>query len=114
MMSGVPTSPEEEVHFQTPLQVWISCYTQNPWQPQWHLNPTSPLPTSKRGLKGMQVPIPIFKNERYYNTFIRHSQGNCQGTRLEQSYGSQLSHQDLMNMAATTLSGPTRLSILSP
>ena len=31
---------------------------QDPWQPQWHLNPTSPLPTSKRGLKGMQVHTP--------------------------------------------------------
>ena len=31
---------------------------QDPWQPQWHLNPTSPLPTSKRGSKGMQVPTP--------------------------------------------------------
>ena len=31
---------------------------QDPWQPQRYLNPTSPLPTSKRGLKGMPVPIP--------------------------------------------------------
>ena len=31
---------------------------QDLWQPQWHLNPTSPFPTSKRGLKGMQVPTP--------------------------------------------------------
>ena len=31
---------------------------QDPWQPQWHLNPTSPLPTSKRESKGMQVPTP--------------------------------------------------------
>ena len=31
---------------------------QDPWQPHRHLNPTSPLPTSKRGSKGMQVPIP--------------------------------------------------------
>ena len=25
---------------------------QDPWQPQWHLNPTSPLPTSKGDQKG--------------------------------------------------------------
>ena len=31
---------------------------QDPWQPHRHLNPTSPLPTSKRGSKGMQVPTP--------------------------------------------------------
>ena len=30
----------------------------DPMYPQRHLNPTSPLPTSKRGLRGMQVPIP--------------------------------------------------------
>ena len=30
----------------------------DPLYPQRHLNHTSPLPTSKRGLRGMQVPIP--------------------------------------------------------
>ena len=30
----------------------------DPIYPQRHLNPTSPLPTLKRGLRGMQVPIP--------------------------------------------------------
>ena len=30
----------------------------DPMYPQRHLNPTSPLLTSKRGLRGMQVPIP--------------------------------------------------------
>ena len=30
----------------------------NPLYPQTHLSHTSPLPTSKRGLRGMQVPIP--------------------------------------------------------
>ena len=48
------TPPEEEVHFQTPSKLGSPA----PWQPQRHLNPTSPLPTSKKGLKGMQVPIP--------------------------------------------------------
>ena len=51
------TTSEEEVHFQTPFKLG-SPVTPYPWQPQRHLNPTSPLPTSKRGLKGMQVPIP--------------------------------------------------------
>ena len=49
------TPPEEEVHFQTPSKLGSPA---TPWQPQRHLNPTSPLPTSKRGLKGMPVPIP--------------------------------------------------------
>ena len=30
----------------------------DPLYPQRHLNHTSPLPTSRRGLRGMQVPIP--------------------------------------------------------
>ena len=51
------STPEEEVHFQTPSKLG-SPATQDPWQPHRHLNPTSPLPTSKRGSKGMQVPIP--------------------------------------------------------
>ena len=59
------TPPEEEVHFQTHSK-------HDPWQPQRHLNPTSPLQTSKRGLKRDASAYPIFKNERYYNTFICH------------------------------------------
>ena len=52
--------PEEEVHFQTPSKLGSPLDLlphQDPWQPQRHLNPTSPLPTSKRGLKVMQVSI---------------------------------------------------------
>ena len=51
------TLPEEEVHFQTHQSLGLLPH-HNPWQPHRHLNPTSPLLTSKRGLKGMQVPIP--------------------------------------------------------
>ena len=51
------TPPEEEVHLQTPSKLDLLPH-HDPWQPQRHLNPTSPLPTSKRKLKGMQVPIP--------------------------------------------------------
>ena len=39
---------------------------------QRHLNPPSPLPTSKNWIKRDASAYPIFKNERYYNTFIRH------------------------------------------
>ena len=48
------TPPEEEVHFQTPSKLGSPATPRS----MWHLNPTSPLPTSKRGLKGMQVPTP--------------------------------------------------------
>ena len=49
--------PEEEIHFQTPSK-FGSATTHNLLYPQRHLNHTSPLPTSRRGLRGMQVPIP--------------------------------------------------------
>ena len=48
------TTPEEEIHFQT----FGSPTHHDPLYPQRHLNHTSPLPTSRRGLRGMQVPIP--------------------------------------------------------
>ena len=51
------TPPEEEIHFQTPSKLDLLPH-HDPMYPQRHLNPTSPLPTSKRGLRGMQVPIP--------------------------------------------------------
>ena len=51
------STPEEEVHFQT-LPSLDLLPPHDPLYPQRHLNPTSPLPTSKRGSKGMQVPIP--------------------------------------------------------
>ena len=51
------TPPEEEVHFQTPSKLG-SPATPRSMPFQWHLNPTSPFPTSKRGLKGIQVPTP--------------------------------------------------------
>ena len=49
-------TPEEEIHFQTPSKLGSPATPRS--MPQWHLNPTSPLPTSKRGLKGMQVHTP--------------------------------------------------------
>ena len=51
----------------------------DPMYPQRHLNPTSPLPTSKRGLRGMQVPIP---SSRYYNTFIHHFKATAKAQGL--------------------------------
>ena len=74
------TPPEEEVHFQTPPSLDLLPH-HDPWQPQRHLNPTSPLPTSKRGLKDASA-YPIFKNERYYNTFIRHFKATAKAQGL--------------------------------
>ena len=52
------TSPaEEEIHFKTSSKFDLLPH-HDPLYPQRHLNHTSPLPTSRRGLRGMQVPIP--------------------------------------------------------
>ena len=47
--------PEEEIHFQTPSKFGSPPH-HDPLYSQRHLNHTSPLPTSRRGLRGMQVP----------------------------------------------------------
>ena len=57
MMSGVPHHLRKKYTSKHPPSLDLLPH-HDPWQPQRHLNPTSPLPTSKRGLKWMQVPIP--------------------------------------------------------
>ena len=57
MMSGIPHHLRKKYTSKHPPSLDLLPH-QDPWQPQRHLNPTSPLPTSKRGLKGMPVPIP--------------------------------------------------------
>ena len=49
--------PEEEIHFQNLPSLDLLPH-HDPLYPQRHLNHTSPLPISRRGLRGMQVPIP--------------------------------------------------------
>ena len=51
------TPPEEEYTSKRPPSLDLLPH-HDPWQPQRHLNPTPPLPTSKRGLREMQVHIP--------------------------------------------------------
>ena len=50
--------PEEEIHFQTPSKCGSATTPRSTESSEKHLNHTSPLPTSRRGLRGMQVPIP--------------------------------------------------------
>ena len=57
MMSGVSHHLRKKYTSKHPPSLDLLPHN-DPWQPQRHLNPTSPLPTSKRGLRGMQVPIP--------------------------------------------------------
>ena len=64
------TPPEEEIHFQTPSKLG------SPTTPR--SNVSSEVSESyisltfKKGIKRDASAYPIFKNERYYNTFIRH------------------------------------------
>ena len=57
MMSGISQHLRRKYTSKHPPSLDLLPH-QDPWQPHRHLNPTSPLPTSKRGSKGMQVPIP--------------------------------------------------------
>ena len=57
MMSGVPHHLRRKYSFRHPPSLDLLPH-HDPMYPQRHLNLTSPLPTSKRGKRGMQVPIP--------------------------------------------------------
>ena len=57
MMSGIPHLLRKKYIFKyLPSLDFLPHH--DPLYPQTHLNHTSPLPTSRRGLRGMQVPIP--------------------------------------------------------
>ena len=65
------TSPEEEIHFQTPSKIG------SPTTPGSNVSSEASesyitLTNFKKGIKWDASAYPIFKNERYYNTFIRH------------------------------------------
>ena len=57
MMSGVPDHLRKKYIFKHLPSLDLLPH-HDPLYPQRHLNHTSPLPTSRRGLRGMQVPIP--------------------------------------------------------
>ena len=57
MMSGVPHLLRKKYTFKHLPSLDLLPH-HDPLYPQRHLNHTSPLPTSRRGLRGMQVPIP--------------------------------------------------------
>ena len=56
-MSGVPQHLRKKYIFKHLPSLDLLPH-HDPLYPQRHLNHTSPLPTSRRGLRGMQVPIP--------------------------------------------------------
>ena len=57
MMSGIPHLLRKKYTFKHLPSLDLLPH-HDPLYPQRHLNHTSPLPTSRRGIRGMQVPIP--------------------------------------------------------
>ena len=65
------TPPEEEIHFQTPSKLG------SPTTPRSNVSSEASesyitLTNFKKGIKRDASAYPIFKNERYYNTFVHH------------------------------------------
>ena len=75
------TPPEEEVHFQTPSKLG------SPATPRSMANSVASesyitLSNFKKGIKRDASAYPIFKNERYYNSFIRHFKATAKAQGL--------------------------------
>ena len=82
------TPPEEEVHFQTPSKLG-STATPRSMATSEASESYITLTNFKKGIKRDASAYPIFKNERYYNTFIRHFKATA-NAQTEQPYGPQL------------------------
>ena len=63
--------PEEEIHFQTPSK-FVSPTTPRSTVPSEASESYITFTNFKKGVKRDASAYPIFKNERYYNTFILH------------------------------------------
>ena len=75
------TPPEEEIHFQTPSKLG------SPTTPRSNVSSEASesyitLTNFKKGIKRDSSAYPIFKNERYYNTFIRHFKATAKAQGL--------------------------------
>ena len=75
------TPPEEEIHFQTPSKLG------SPTTPQSNVSSEASesyitLTNFKKGIKRDAIAYPIFKNERYYNTFIHHFKATAKAQGL--------------------------------
>ena len=75
------TSPEEEVHFQTPSK-FGSPATPKSMATSVASESYITLTNFKKGIKRDASAYPIFKNERYYNTFIRHFKATAKAQGL--------------------------------
>ena len=75
------TPPEEEVHFQTPSKLGSPATPRSmatSVASESYIN----LSNFKKGIKRDASAYPIFKNERYYNTFIRHFKATAKAQGL--------------------------------
>ena len=75
------TPPEEEVHFQTPPKLG-SPATPRSMATTEASESYITLTNFKKGIKRDASAYPIFKNERYYNTFIRHFKATAKAQGL--------------------------------
>ena len=78
--------PEEEIHFQTPSKFGSQTTPRSAVSSEVSES-YIPLTNFKKGSKRDASAYPIFKNERYYNTFIRHFKATAKA-QIEQPYGS--------------------------
>ena len=75
------TPPEEKVHFQTPSKLG-SPATPRSMATSVASESYITLTNFKKGIKRVASAYPIFKNERYYNTFIRHFKATAKAQGL--------------------------------
>ena len=75
------STPEEEVHFQTPSKVGSPATPRSMATSQASESYIT-LTNFKKGIKRDASAYPIFKNERYYNTFIRHFKATAKAQGL--------------------------------
>ena len=90
------STPEEEIHFQTPSK-FGSPATPRSMATSEASESYITLTNFKKGIKRDASAYPIFKNERYYNTFIRHFKATAKAQGLS-TLMAPTSHQDQMNM----------------
>ena len=75
------STPEEEVHFQIPSKLGSPATPRSMATSQTSESYIT-LTNSKKGIKRDASAYPIFKNERYYNTFIRHFKATAKAQGL--------------------------------
>ena len=75
------TPPEEEVHFQTPYKLGSPATPRSMATSQASESYIT-LTNFKKGIKRDASAYPIFKNEKYYNTFIRHFKATAKAQGL--------------------------------